>query len=438
MKPLKTRITTYVAATIGLAISTASAVNNFYAPGDLVLFFQKQGGDTVYANLGAATTFRGSAAGAADGVNQINFIDINATLISAFGNGWAGDTSVFAGLAGVFNTSNTQSTLNNGDPARTIYVSRSRSTSGTVGTADSAAWTGFGSTAMTEMSTRITTQNSAFADPTGSNGYNAAQIVSPASVSLIDDQNPLILISGQILQGTAFNNFGGGVSQQGTAGDLGVFGGAGTAEFNLDLYRILARATGGTGIGNTFVNGQVDGPHRTGSYEGTITVNSAGQVSFIAIGAAASAYDTWIGTFTTITAPADKLPTADPDNDGANNLEEFGFDGNPESGSNSGMGQVQTVDADGDTQKDISLTLAVRSGATFSASGNDLVSTVIDEVTYRIEGSTDLATWDSAVSEVSPQIGSGSPSSGYVFKTFRLNAGNGLNGKGFLRATVVK
>jgi hypothetical protein len=82
--------------------------------------------------------------------------------------------------------------------------------------------------------------------------------------------------------------------------------------------------------------------------------------------------------------------------------------------------------------------LEVRSGATFAASGNDLVSGLVDELTYRIEGSTDLVNWDSAVSEVIPQIGSGSPSSGYVLKTFRLNGGNGLVGKGFLRASVVK
>ena len=82
--------------------------------------------------------------------------------------------------------------------------------------------------------------------------------------------------------------------------------------------------------------------------------------------------------------------------------------------------------------------MEVRSGATFAASGNDLVSGLVDELTYRIEGSTDLVNWDSAVSEVIPQIGSGSPSSGYVLKTFRLNGGNGLVGKGFLRASVVK
>ena len=96
------------------------------------------------------------------------------------------------------------------------------------------------------------------------------------------------------------------------------------------------------------------------------------------------------------------------------------------------------MDANSDSLNDITLTLEVRSGATFSASGNDLVSAAIDGVSYRIEGSTDLASWDSTVSAVSPTLGSGSPSTGYVFKTFRLNAGNGLAGKGFLRASVTQ
>ena len=132
------------------------------------------------------------------------------------------------------------------------------------------------------------------------------------------------------------------------------------------------------------------------------------------------------------------MATADPDDDGATNLEEFAFGGNPENSADQGGGQILTADANADTLKDITLTLEVRSDAAFSPSGNDLVSGLIDELTYRIEGSTDLANWDSAVSEVIPHIGTGSPSSGYVFKTFRLDAGNGLTGKGFLRASVVK
>lgn len=178
-------------------------------------------------------------------------------------------------------------------------------------------------------------------------------------------------------------------------------------------------------------------PNAPTTYVTTVGINSSGQIRLFRP-AAASAYDTWLATFPSITLAADKLITADPDKDGATNLEEFGFGGNPAGGSDQGNGQILTVDANSDSLNDLTLTLEVRSGATFSASGNDLVSAAIDGVSYRIEGSTDLVTWDSPVSVATPTLGSGSPSTGYVFKTFRLNAGNGLAGKGFLRASVTQ
>jgi hypothetical protein len=418
---------------IALALASTSAMaqttNPNYAPGDLVLFFQQEGGsNTVYVDLGnAATLYRGAAAGATDGVNNLNIVNINAKLTSAFGAGWASDESVYAGLAGVWSdvSAGTFNTLQDGDPSRTLYVSSPRFDVGTIGEANSTGWdlSTAGNNALTTAATGITVQNNVLEEQ-----YLTAVAVSPNAISQIDDMNPFFA---QGLQDAAFQGaLAGGVQQAGTAGSFGTFGAAGTVEFALDLFRVLAR---------TNVAGQVGGTARVGSYEGTITVDATGQVAFIAQGAApTSAYDTWMSSFTTITAPADKLPGADPDKDGATNLEEFGFGGNPESPSDHGGGQVLTVDANADTQKDITLTLEVRSGATFSASGNDLVSFPIDEVTYLIEGSTDLINWDSAVSEVTPALGSGTPSSGYEFKTFRLNAGNGLSGKGFLRASVTK
>ncbi len=87
-----------IAATLGLAAflcESAAAQNPNHAPGDLVLFFQKEGStNTVYASLGnTATVFRGAAAGA-HAPNQINFLNINAELVAAFGAGWAADPQV--------------------------------------------------------------------------------------------------------------------------------------------------------------------------------------------------------------------------------------------------------------------------------------------------------------------------------------------------------
>lgn len=411
------------------AMPSALAQNTFYADGDLVLFFQRPGSNnTIYVSLGnAANLYRGSAAGPTADRQVINIINIDSALTTAFttfDGDWKDDTSIFAGLAACWSASPNSTTHLNGDPHRTLYTSQPRNTLGTPGSASSEAWD-FSTSGFSGPATNILAMNAKLESE-----YLTQAAVSPLSISTIDDQNPIETAPGGILlQPSAFGAFPGGVQQRSSAGTLGTFGPVSQVKFALDLYRILPRIS---------VAGQVTGPDKTGSYEGTIVVGIDGNVSFITQGAAVSAYDTWMANFPSITAPADKLETADPDGDGVTNLEEFGFGGNPALGSDTASGQLFTVDSDADTQKDISLTLEVRSGATFSASGNDLVSSVIDDVTYRIEGSTDLINWDSQVLEASPTLSSGSPSTGYAFKTFRLVGGNGLTGKGFIRASVSK
>ena len=394
-----------------------------YLPGDLVLFFQQaNGANTVYAGLGsAATIFRGTAAGP-DAPNKVNFLDLGATLKSAFGDTWATDTTIYAGLAAVADTSPDGTTPVNGDPPRTLYVSKPRTAVGIVGSANSAAWNIATNTLMSGGASGIEAQNNKLVTLYSSNPV----AVSAVGDSTIDDQNPFITSPGIRIQGSAFNStFSGGVQQQGTTGDFGIFGAAGPVHFALDLNRILA---------TTGIAGQVAGNLRKGSFEGTITVNSSGQVSFIG-----SAFDNWMSQFPSITNSALMLPGADPDGDGANNLEEFAFGGDPSKPADQGLRLVQTVDANSDGQRDLTLTLEVRSGGSggvsFTPAGNQLTATV-DGITYQIQGSTDLVNWNSQVSEVIPALGSGSPKSGYAFKTFRLNAGNGLAGKGFLRGFV--
>jgi hypothetical protein len=422
---MKTKHAIHKFAILCVAMSgSAVADNPAFAPGDLVLFFQQEGGaDTVYVRLGnAGNEFRGAASGPG-APNKVNFLNINNELTSAFGSGWADDTSIHAGLAAVWGTSSLSTSLQDGDPSRTVYISDRRNAVGTVGQANSTGYTLPNTTASSTAASRILSMNAVF-----DNNYSTAAAVSPASVSDIDNKNPFLAPG---IQGVAFETFEGGVQQAGTAGSFGTFGAAGEVEFALDLYRILARNN---------ISGQVSGTPLVGSFEGTVTINASGNVSFISQGSGStSPFTTWIDSYNPpLTNPADRAESADPDGDGATNLEEFGFAGHPANGSDNGTGQVLTVDANGDSQQDLTLTLQVRSGATFSPAGNDLVSAPVDDVVYRIEGSTDLATWDSAVSEVTPSLGSGSPKAGYVFKTFRLNAGNGLPGKGFLRASVTK
>ena len=355
-----------LAAALGAAAllcESAAAQNPNHTPGDLVLFFQKEGStNTVYASLGnTATVFRGAAAGP-DASNLINFLDISAELVSAFGPGWAGDPHVYAGLAGVWGTNTTSSTLQNGDPHRTIYVSSPRSGAGAAGSANSTAWDlGLaGNNAMNTGSNGITSMNSPFEV-----NYTTKVAVSPTGVSFIDDKNP---VSGGI-QGNAFDNtFAGGVQQAGSSSSWGTFGAAGDVEFALDLYRILAR--------NNIV-GQVAGDVRVGSYEGTVTINSNGQVSFIAQGSPpASAFTTWADGFAaSLPNAADREAGADPDADGLSNLMEFVLDGNPAA---SDAAIAPSLDA---------------SGAGFVFTFNRRDDSESPETTLVFQHSTDLTTW---------------------------------------------
>ncbi|NQW99696.1 PEP-CTERM sorting domain-containing protein [bacterium] len=261
-----------LAAASILAAIPATAANTFYAPGDLVLYFQQEGGgNTVYANLGnAALLYRGTESGAGGTTSQLNIVNLNTTLTSAFGSGWASDSTVYAGLAGVFSTSTTSNVLTNGDPARTLYLSSPRNSVGTVGEASSTAWdlVQAGNTAVTAVATGIQQQNNVL-----ENSYSTAVTVSLTSISQIDDQNPFMSPG---IQGNAFgDSLEGGVQQRGSASVIGAFGdGVGNGEFALDLYRVLAKNT---------ISGQVGGGLREGSFEGTVVVGSSGNVSFVAI-----------------------------------------------------------------------------------------------------------------------------------------------------------
>ncbi|MES2658174.1 MAG: PEP-CTERM sorting domain-containing protein [Verrucomicrobiota bacterium] len=272
MKQKFTKCILAVASASLLGTSASQAANSFFATGDLMLFFQKAGSsNTVYASLGnTATEFRSATTGA--GVQHINIIDLNSTLTSAFGAGWASDTEIYAGLAGVWGNSSTSTTLGptvgQGDPHRTIYVSSPRLGVGVEGEANSVGWdlTEAGNGALTGASSQIISMNNIL-----ETNYTTQTVVSPTGVSLIDDRNPF-LSTALGIQGQAFGLFDGGVQQRGTAGTFGSFTETGSAEFALDLYRIL---------GKNNIPGQVGGTNSVGSYEGTVVIGTDGMVSFI-------------------------------------------------------------------------------------------------------------------------------------------------------------
>ena len=256
------------AMAFGLVVPAMAATPTTFSVGDLVLTFQKVGDtDTVYADLGSATSFRGASAGTC-AADQINFLDLNATLTSAFGAGWASDPAVFSSVSAVYSSSGTSNTVVNGDAARTLYVSATRNDIGTAGQANSGTPTVGSNTDMTGAAAQILAQNAIL----GSSYSGFGQTVSDTSISLIDDKQPITVFGGSNIQGTAFGVFAGGIAQAGSASSFGTLGAVSNVEFALDLYRIVA-------VNNK--TNQINGTLRSGDFQGTLTVSSSGQVSFL-------------------------------------------------------------------------------------------------------------------------------------------------------------
>jgi hypothetical protein len=383
-----------IVAIVASLAAPAIAQNTHYSHGDLVLTFQKEGStNTIYINLGSAAGFRGTAAGAADGTNRIKFLNIGVALDSAYGSDWAGDTAIYAGLAAVYSTNSTNSTVTDGDASRTLYVSAARNEVGTVGSASSSGYTVNTNTGMNSGASSILGQNNVF-----ESGYDAEVAISPTSSSQIDDCNPFLSPS---IQGTAFGIFGGGIQQVGSADSFGILGGAGNVEFALDLYRIVGKT----------VAGAVAGDVRIGSYEGTVAIDSSGWVSFVAKGAStATPFETWIAGYPSVTSTADKAAEADPDGDGFGNLTEFVLGGDPTLASAS-----------------ITPTLSVTGGG--MALGFYRSAASVGNTTAVVQYSTDLSSWS--------ETGVTTPSTA-GFQTVSIPSSSAANGKLFTRLKVTR
>jgi hypothetical protein len=254
----------------GSLLAASSSQSASYAAGDLMLYFFQEGGtQTVFANLGQAYTYRGATAGPleASASPNLTIMNIGSTLDTAFGAGWQSMTNLYVGLAGVFSNSTSTSSIQNGDPSRTLYFSMANNLVDEVGNRTFASSTG-----MTNAANGIIGMGTTF---TGTDSI----LISAVGDSRIDDQNPFFAPG---ILGTAFGAFAGGVAQAGTSGTLGSFGNVNDVEFALDLHRILA-TTSPTGT----INGvDIDGNAvaiRNSMYEGTLTINSSGVVGFSAV-----------------------------------------------------------------------------------------------------------------------------------------------------------
>jgi hypothetical protein len=293
-------LTLSIAACFG-ASTPLSAAPFTFTNGDLIIGFQATGGQgtntNVFFNLGPAINHR-------DNGNLGVLGNIATTLSAAYGSNWYSRTDLYFGAFGNLNFAQNSGIGGqgpvNGDPSATIYVSQAAAAPG-----QSLLWTGYTSTALRSAGNTFSGMEQMVVSLTANadNSANVDQTTQPLEWNngwTVYNPTP----------GGAFGIFNGGIQQN--------FGKGGSAT-HVDVQRILAYTTGAAPTGTV----------GTGSYETTISIGSDGSITAQSP-AAGNSFDTWIGTFNPpLTNSADREATADPDNDGFSNLEEFVLNGNP-------------------------------------------------------------------------------------------------------------
>ena len=188
-----------------------------------------------------------------------------------------------------------------------------------------------------------------------------------------------------------------------------------------------ADGTAVTAVPNTgcaFVNwsdSRTDNP-RT---DANVTTNLSVTANF-----ALTPYGLWMQA---IADPALRDPLADADGDGAPNLLEFAYGGDPITATSHVT--AKTAIQSGDSSQPFTLTIPVRTGASFATTLAGPMLATVDGVTCRIEASSDLTTWAEPVAEVAPALTTGLPAApaGYTYHTFRLTGSTAATPRAFIR-----
>ncbi len=186
-----------------------------------------------------------------------------------------------------------------------------------------------------------------------------------------------------------------------------------------------------------------------GNAGGTAIAQISGTGSLTVSSGAKTAYANWasaMGLTGEAGSATDPAPSANPTGDGRSNVEKFAFNGNPLNGANDGKVVSKLVTLLSNGSYVFTLTVPVRSGASFSGT-SEQVSAPVDGIVYTIQGSTSLeaATWNLAVSEVTDPgdleaIQAGLPAlsdSNWTYRTFRAPGSiSPSNPEAFLRVMV--
>jgi len=179
----------------------------------------------------------------------------------------------------------------------------------------------------------------------------------------------------------------------------------------------------------------------------TIDYAYAGGTQIALVSLTSSPYDDWAiakGLTGLTGSGTDPAKEADPDRDGLTNSQEFAMDGNPMSGINDGKVMSKVATLPSDSSRVLTLSIPVRVGATFNGPG-DLVSDLIDGLTYSIQGSDDLNDFTSmAITEITgtdaTSVQSSLPplsSAAWIYRSFRSPGSvNDGDSRDFLRIKV--
>ena len=268
-----------------LAVSTSAfaAQDDAYTANDVLLFLQNPDGfvgknKVVYFSLGSAVNvFRDASAGSVTDLGNIN-----TPLTANFGSDWTNKaSSIHAGAAGQNGaTSSMATSITNGDYARTVYVTKARTSVGTLGQANSAS--PLFDPAQTAVAGNIAGSNSI-------SGMTQPGVALFAD-TLIEGYNPFS--NGNPV--SAYTAISGGI--QNKIGNPAVsYGSVSSVVTALDLYRVT-KTTGTNASSNstwhlsnnkTATYSKSDYPASNGAradYLGTITLSSNGSVNFLAQG----------------------------------------------------------------------------------------------------------------------------------------------------------
>ena len=315
-----------------------SAEAGAYAPNDVLLFFQNPDGITgtdqvVYFNLGSArNVFRNAATPSSPDYGSTIYLgNINGILSSTYGDDWSNlaDTIFFAANGQAGSTGASSTATSSGDFARTVYITKARSSLGIVG--QPASPSPLFDPAQTQLAGEINGANN-IKDMTQPGVANAPKDA-PEPRTLLAGYNPFF----NGMPSTAYGVITGGLMGSITSSSY-TFGSVSNVVGAIDLYRVAQ--TSGTGTANTSIwqnannipatyAGSFIGVEASAYFLGTFILSDNGDVNFVATFAQSPVTDDY-------TAWAEGYPGADLtdkegdyDRDGFKNVDEYAFGTNP-------------------------------------------------------------------------------------------------------------